>query len=317
MPVAIRDAYGKALTKYGKADSRVVVLDADVGSSAKSGMFRAVCPERAFNVGIAESNMAAMAAGFAAEGFIPFVNTFATFINSLCMLSARAFGSYSNMGIKFMGAYGGLSDAYDGPSHHAIADLAIMRALPNFRVYTASDENQVDWLVKNAIEKAETPMYIRLSRDSFPVIYKEDHPFEDGKGVVVRDGSDVAIFACGIMVSKALEAAEQLSQRGISAAVIDLFCLKPFDKELLLSYAKKTKAIVTAEEHSVLGGLGGSAAEILSTEGTGAVLEMVGMEDCYAECGPYDALLQKYNLSVDAILAKVSAVLAKKEQKAL
>ena len=179
MAKSIREAYGEALAKYGKDNDRVVVLDADVSSSTKSNIFASVCPERFFNVGIAEANMAAMAAGFASAGKVPFVNTFATFITSLSLISARAFGSYSRLGIKFAGAYSGLSDAFDGPSHHSIDDLAVMLALPSFKVYVASDERQTDWIVKNAIEDA-SPMYIRLSRDVFPSLYKEDDIFEDG-----------------------------------------------------------------------------------------------------------------------------------------
>ena len=181
MAKAIREAYGEALVKYGRDNPDVVVLDADVSGSTRSALFRQACPERFFNVGVAEANMSAMAAGFASVGKIPFVNTFATFMTTLGLLPARIFGSYSHLNIKFMGAYGGLSDAYDGPSHHSVEDVAIMRALPNFRVYVASDEVHTEWLVKHAIE-SHGPMYVRLSRDVFPSVYEPGTRFEDEIG---------------------------------------------------------------------------------------------------------------------------------------
>ena len=312
MAKSIREAYGDALVKYGKDDDRVVVLDADVSSSTKSGIFAAACPERFFNVGIAEANMAAMAAGFASVGKIPFVNTFATFITSLSLVSARAFGSYSRLGIKFAGAYSGLSDSFDGPSHHSIDDLAVMRALPNFKVYVASDDRLTDWIVKNAIDDA-SPMYIRLSRDVFPALYKEEDIFEDGKGKILKDGKDAVIVSCGIMTSKALEAAEMLMAKGIDAAVIDMFCIKPFDTKLLLDYARKTGAVVTAEEHSIIGGLGSAVAQELCSANVSVPVGFVGINDCHAECGPYNDLLHEYGLNTEAITAKVIETVSKKQ----
>ncbi|MDR2529736.1 MAG: hypothetical protein LBD04_12100 [Synergistaceae bacterium] len=310
MAKAIREAYGEALVKYGRDNPDVVVLDADVSSSTRSALFQAACPDRFFNVGVAEANMTAMAAGFASVGKIPFVNTFATFVTTLGLLPARIFGSYSNLNIKFMGAYGGLSDAYDGPSHHAIEDLAVMRALPNFRVYAASDETLTDWLVKRAIE-SKGPMYIRLSRDVFPSIYESGAKFEDGKGKVLRDGKDVTIVTCGVMAGFALEAAKQLAAEGIDSRVVDMFTVKPLDKELLLESARSTRAIVTAEEHSVVGGLGGAAAEALAEAGALVPMGFVGLADCHAECGSYKELLSKYHLDVPALVAKARETAAR------
>lgn len=314
MAKSIREAYGEALAKYGKDDDRIVVLDADVSSSTKSNIFATACPERFFNVGIAESNMAAMAAGFASVGKVPFVNTFATFITSLSLISARAFGSYSRLGIKFAGAYSGLSDAFDGPSHHSIDDLAVMLALPNFKVYVASDERLTDWIVKNAVTDA-SPMYIRLSRDVFPALYKEDDIFEDGKGKILRDGKDVVIVSCGVMAGKALEAAEILAAEGIDAAVIDMFCIKPLDNSLLLDYARKTGAVVTAEEHSIIGGLGAAVAHALCSENACVPVGFVGINDCHAECGPYNDLLRQYGLDANAVAAKAIETVSKKRLK--
>ena len=311
MAKAIREVYGEALVKYGRDNPDVVVLDADVSGSTRSALFQAACPERFFNVGVAEANMSGMAAGFASVGKIPFVNTFATFLTTLGLLPARVFGSYSSLNVKFMGAYGGLSDAYDGPSHHAIEDLAIMRALPNFRVYAASDEVHTDWLVKHAIE-SKGPMYIRLSRDVFPDLYESGAKFEDGKGNVLRDGKDVTIAACGIMIGFALEAAKILTSEGIDAKVIDVFSVKPLDAALLLESARSTGAIVTAEEHSIIGGLGGAVSEVLALEQACVPVGFVGLADCHAECGSYKELLGKYQLDVPAIVAKVRETVAKK-----
>jgi len=307
----IRTAYGEALLKYG-ADNRVVALDADVSSSTKSSLFGEKYPERFFNVGIAEANMTAMAAGFAAAGKIPFVNTFAAFLASLGMVAACSQGSYSKLGMKLMGAYGGLSDSFDGPSHQSVQDIAVMRTLPDFKVYVPSDEFQVDWLVKNAIQDAASPMYIRLSREAFPIIYKADTVFESGKGMVLREGGDITIIACGIMVGKALEAAAVLQEQGIDAAVIDMFCIKPLDRSLIMEYAHKTGAILTAEEHSVLGGLGGAVAETVCTGGMAVPMGFIGLADCHAECGPYGKLLHKYGLDAEAIVSKANSLLKMK-----
>ncbi len=308
---SLRDVYGDSLLKYGKENEKVVVLDADVSSSTKSGVFGAGCPERFFNVGIAEANMVSMAAGLATTGKIPFVNTFAVFLTSIGLIGARAYGSYSKLNVKFMGAYGGISDAYDGPSHHSLEDIAIMRALPNFQVFVASDEYQTDWLVKNAID-VDAPMYIRLSRDSTQTVYTPDTKFETGKGMIVRDGKDATIIACGVMVGQAVEAAKVLSQKGIEIRVVDMFCIKPLDSALILESAAKTGAIITAEEHSIIGGLGGAVAEVLTSNGAKAVQEFIGLKDIHAECGAYSALFESYGLDVASIVATVEKAISKK-----
>lgn len=311
MAKSIRDAYGDALLKYGRENLSVVALDADVASSTKSGVFGAAFPERFFNVGIAESNMVSMAAGLATTGKIPFVNTFAVFVSTIGLIAARGLISYTNLNVKIMGAYGGLSDAFDGPSHHSIEDIAIMRALPNFKVLVAADEIQTDWMVKAAIEN-EVPMYIRLSRDTTPVTYNEDTKFEIGKGMVVKEGKDATIIGCGIMVSKALEAAEMLRTKGINVRVVDMFSIKPIDRELIIKCAAETGAIVTAEEHSVIGGLGSAVAEVLVQSEHPVPVELVGLNDMYAETGPYDKLLDKYGLDGKAIAARVEEVISRK-----
>lgn len=311
MAKAIREVYGEALAKYGKENTNVVVLDADVSGSTKSAIFGKACPDRFFNMGIAEANMVATAAGMASCGKIPFVNTFAVFLTSIGLTAARALGSYSKLPIKMAGAYAGMSDAFDGPSHHALEDIAVMRTLPNFKVFVASDATQTDWLVKNAIEDP-APMYLRLSRDVFPDLYKEGETFEEGKGKVVREGTDVTVIACGILVSKALEAAEELAKEGISVRVVDMFCIKPLDKELVVKCAAETGAIVSAEEHNVLGGLGSAVAEVLAEANAKVPMGFVGVQDRHGECGPYKQLLAKYGLDAAAVAAKVRETVAKK-----
>lgn len=310
MSESIRDAYGHALVRYGNRED-VVVLDADLAGSTKSGIFAEAYPQRHFNVGIAEQNMLAMAAGFAATGKIPFVNTFAVFMTTIGLLAARTCGSYSNLNLKLMGAYGGMSDSFDGPTHHCLEDLAIMRTLPNFQVFVASDAVQTRWLVKHCVQ-TRGPMYVRLSRDALPDLYGADQAFEAGKGIVVREGSDATVLACGLMVGHALEAAEYLRGCGVSVRVVDLFCIKPLDFALILQCAAETGAIVTAEEHTVLGGLGGAVAEVLATHDAGVPLRMVGMEDTHGECGPYADLQKKYGLTKEAIAARVLDAIAHK-----
>lgn len=311
MSKAIRDVYGEALLKYGAQNPDLVVLDADVSSSTKTAGFGAAFPERFFNVGIAEANMCAMAAGLARAGKIPFVNTFAVFISSIGLLAARAYGSYSKLPLKLMGAYGGISDAFDGPSHHALEDIAIMRALPNFKVYVAGSAVQTDWLVRHAIEDA-SPMYIRLSRDAMAEHYAPGTDFADGKGMVLREGCDLSIIACGLMTGNAMEAARLLEKEGISARVVDMFCIKPLDVELLCRCAKETGAIVSAEEHNVIGGLGSAVAEALLERGAAVPFARVGLQDCHTECGPYAALQAKYGLNPEAIVEKAREVLKRK-----
>lgn len=307
MGITLREAYGEALVKYGKEDERIVVLDADVSGSTMSAKFGKAIPQRFFNVGIAEANMTAMAGGFAATGCIPFVNTFAVFLSSIGLAPARLFGSYSNLPIKLVGAYGGLSDAYDGPSHHALEDIATMRALPNFRVLVPCDRHQVSRLIQYE-KDTPGPAYIRLSRDSFPNIYDENEEFQYGKGKLVREGTDATVIACGLMVGNALDAAETLEKEGISVRVVDMFCIKPIDRELIVKCAEETGAIISAEEHNIIGGLGSAVAEVLSAENLGVPMGFVGIGDCHAECGAYTELQKKYRIDADAIAQKVREI---------
>ncbi|MBO4394215.1 MAG: hypothetical protein J5800_07725 [Spirochaetales bacterium] len=311
MPKSIRDAYGEALVKYGKDDPRVVVLDADVSASTKTSMFAKACPERFFNVGIAEADMTAMGAGFAATGKIPFINTFAVFLSSIGLIASRTFASYSKLPMKLAGAYGGLSACYEGSSHHSLEDVAIMRSLANVKVFVASDATNADWLVKNAIDDP-SPIYLRMSRETFDDIYSPNEKFEAGKGKIVRNGKDATVIACGLMVGNALKAAKLLEAEGIDLRVVDMFCIKPIDKDLIVRCAKETGAIVTAEEHNVFGGLGSAVSEVLCSSGIGLPFSILGIEDVHAESGPYAALQEKYGLDAKSVAARVKEVLKKK-----
>ena len=263
--IAIRDAFGEALKKLGGVNDKVVALDADVGGSTKSAVFGKEYSDRYFNVGISEMNMVSMAAGLAADGYIPFANTFAVFLITRGADPIQALISYDKLNVKLAGTYCGLSDSYDGASHQAITDIALMRAIPNMTVVSVSDAVETEKAVFAAAEY-EGPVYLRLSRAAAPVIYDENMKFKIGKGITVREGKDVTIIATGTVLHKAIEAAELLKTEGISANVVDMHTIKPIDKELIISCAKNTGAIVTVEEHSVYGGLGSAVAEVLAEE---------------------------------------------------
>ncbi len=311
MAKAIRDAYGEALVACGLQNENIVVFDADTSGSTKTNGFAAAIPERFFNVGIAEANMVAMAAGAATIGKIPFVNTFGVFLASNGLLSARSYGSYAQLPLKLAGAYCGMSDAFDGPTHHSVEDIAIMRALPNYKVLVPSSALQTTWIVQQAVADPSA-MYLRLSRDVFPEIYTSEDTFTLGKGKVLCEGNDVTIIACGLMVSRALQAVEQLKAQGIHASVIDMFSIKPIDADLIVEYAKKTGAIVTAEEHSIIGGLGSAVSEVVCTNGCCVPMQFVGIPDCHGETGPYEKLQEKYGFNTQAIVEKVKQVVALK-----
>lgn len=309
---AIRDVYGETLAQLGRENPDVVALDADVGSSSKSIVFGKEFPARYFNVGVAEANMVAMAAGLATAGKIPFANTFAAFMVLRAADPVRSLVAYTGLNVKLAGTYAGLSDSYDGASHHAIADMAFMRALPNMTVVSVSDPVEAE-LATRAAAAFKGPVYLRLSRAEVPVVLdKATYRFEIGRGVALVEGSDLTIVATGYMLVKALEAAETLAARGVKARVVNMHTIKPIDKELLIACARDTGAIVTAEEHSVFGGLGGAVSEVLAKH-CPVPLEFVGVEDTFTESGDYEKLLVKYGLSAANIVAKAERVLRRKK----
>lgn len=308
---AIRDVYGETLEQLGRENPRVVALDADVGSSSKSIAFGRAFPDRYFNVGIAEANMVAMAAGLATAGFVPFANTFSAFMVLRAGDPVRSLIAYTNLNVKLAGTYAGLSDSYDGASHHAIADLAFMRSLPNMTVVCVADPVEAE-LATRAAADFVGPVYLRLSRAECPVVLdRATYRFRLGRGVVLRPGNDLTIVATGYMVVKALEAAETLRTQGIRARVVNVHTIKPIDRELLVECARDTGAVVAVEEHNVLGGLGSAVAEVLAQHRP-VPMEFVGLEDTFAESGDYEKLLAKYGLSASAIVAKARRVLERK-----
>ncbi|MBQ1435604.1 MAG: transketolase family protein [Clostridia bacterium] len=312
MPKSIRDAYGEALRKYGVPNKNVIVLDADLSGSTKSALFGKEAPDRFFNVGISENNMVAMAAGMSTCGKNVFVNTFTSFLTTIGACAAKALISYGRLNVKMAGAYAGLSGAYDGPSHHALEDIAIMRAMPNFTVLVASDEIMVDKLTKYLVEDHVGPAYLRLSREAFPVVYSEDETFLPGGSKVLCEGGDAVVFTMGFMVSKSLEAAKRLKDEGINVTVVDLYSIKPIDRDTIVKYAKSTGAVVAAEEHNIIGGLTAAVSEVMLTEGAFAPLESVSMPDRHAETGKYSDLTEKFGFTADAVYNAVKKAISRK-----
>jgi transketolase len=297
--IALRDSFGEALVELGRENSEVVVLDADVSSSTKTALFGKVFPDRFFNFGIAEANMMDAAAGFATVGKIPFASTFGFLTTLRAGEQVRSSIAYPNLNVKVCGSYGGLSDSFDGVSHQTIYDLAIMRATPNMTVVVVSDDILTRKAVQ-AIAKYRGPVYLRLCRNEVPVLENEDRTFEIGKGILLRDGSDVTILVTGVLVSKALDAAERLKKEGVRARVIEIHTLKPLDEEIIIKAARETKGIVTVEEHSSIGGLGSAVAECV-VKHCPVRVEIIAIRDTFAETGPYDVLLEKYILTNHSI----------------
>ena len=304
--IAIRDAYGNALAKLGAQSDNIVVLEADVGGSSKSILFGKQFPDRYYNVGIAELNMTAMAAGFSFCGKVPFVNTFAAFLATRGLDAINCLICYDNLPVVLAATYCGLSDSYDGASHHSTADIAAVRALPNLTVLSPCDAVETEKLVFAAAALGK-PVYLRLSRADLPVIHAESYQPEIGKGEILADGTDATIVATGMTVHQALEARKLLAEDAVSARVVNLHTIKPIDEALLVRCAKETKVIVTAEEHSIYGGLGSAVAEVLAAQHP-VKMGMVGMTG-YAESGSYDQLIEKYGLSAQSIADKVREIL--------
>ncbi|SCG83902.1 transketolase [Proteiniborus sp. DW1] len=299
--MATRDAYGEALKELGKLNKDVVVLDADLSGSTKTAVFAKEFPERFINVGIAEQNLIATAAGLATTGKIPFASSFAMFAAGRAFEIIRNSVAYPKLNVKIAATHAGLTVGEDGASHQALEDISIMRTIPNMVVLNPADGVETKAAIMKAAEH-KGPVYIRLGRSKVPVIFdEENYKFEIGKGIKVRDGSDVTIIATGIMVSLALEAAEALKKEGIEARIINIHTIKPIDKDIIIEAARETRAIVTAEEHNIIGGLGSAVAEVL-VESYPIPMERVGVRDTFGESGSGDELLVKYGLTADKIV---------------
>lgn len=308
--IATREAYGKALAQLALENKNVVVLDADLSKSTKTADFAAVAPERFFNVGIAEGNMAGIAAGLAAAGKVPFYSSFAVFAAGRAFEQIRNSIAYPGLNVKVAASHAGITVGEDGGSHQSIEDIALMRVLPGMTVVVPCDEVETIQATK-ALAEYQGPAYLRLGRLAAVPVNGDDYQFRLGKGVLLKEGKDIAIFSCGMMVATALEAAELLALEGISAAVANIHTIKPLDEEFVLGLVAACGAAISVEEHSIIGGLGSAIAETLS-ENKPLPFCRVGIEDKFGQSGSPDALLSQYGLTAAAIAAKAKKTLARK-----
>jgi transketolase len=297
--VPTRTAYGEALRDLGAVNDRVVVLEADIGKSTQSIIFGKKYPDRYFNVGIAEQNEMAMAAGFSSCGKIPFVSTYAVFASMRACEQIRTFVAYPRANVKICPSHGGLTPGNDGVTHQATEDLGIMRTIPNMTVCMPADAVMTCKAVF-AAAAFDGPLYLRLTRDPVPVIYNDTTPFEFGKAIVLRLGGDATIVAIGDMVYHAMAAAISLEEQGISTTVIDMHTLKPLDTACIVEHCRSKRFVVTVEDHQINGGLGSAVAEVLC-ERCPTPMKRIGLNDTFAESGPYSDLLKKYRLDARAI----------------
>ena len=310
--IATREAYGKALAALANTNENVVVLDADLSKSTKTADFKVVAPERFFNMGIAEGNMMGVAAGLSTCGKIPFVSTFAMFAAGRAFEQIRNSICYPKLNVKVCATHAGLTVGEDGASHQAIEDISLMRSVPNMVVINPADDIETEAAIK-AVAEMEGPCYVRLGRMAVSRVNDEtNYNFVIGKGITLAEGNDVAIIATGIMVEAALEAKEELAKEGINARVINIHTIKPIDEELIIKAAKETGVIVTAEEHSIIGGLGSAVAEVVSEKCPVPVLR-VGVKDTFGESGKPNELLEKYGLTSNNIVNKVKKALELKK----
>lgn len=299
---ATRKAYGEALVELAKQDGRIVVLDADLAHATYTSIFKDEFPDRHYNMGIAEANMVDTAAGMSTTGLIPFCSTFAIFGTGRVYEQIRNSIAYPRLNVKLAMTHAGVSVGEDGGSHQSIEDIALMRVIPNMTVICPADANET----RNAVFAAaqlEGPVYIRLARAETPVFEGEmKKPFEIGKANVLREGSDVAIFTYGIMVSEAIKAAQILSEKNISAAVINMHTIKPLDKDCIVKYARSCGRVLVAEEHSVIGGLGEAVAATLLESGVYTGFARVGVNDCFGQSGKPDELMREYGINAESIV---------------
>ncbi len=302
--IATRESYGNALAELGAQYPDLVVLDADLAGATKTGVFKKAFPERHIDCGIAEGNMMTVAAGLAAAGKTPFASTFAMFAAGRAFEQVRNSIGYPHLNVKIGATHAGISVGEDGASHQCNEDIALMRTIPGMTVINPADDVEAKAAVKAAIEH-EGPVYLRFGRLAVPVINDPaSYQFEIGKGITMKEGKDVTIIATGLEVSESLEAAKMLEADGISAEVINIHTIKPLDDALVVASAKKTGKVVTVEEHSVIGGLGGAVAEVLAEHAPTKMLR-IGVNDTFGESGPAKALIEKYGLDAKSIYEKV------------
>jgi len=303
--IATRQAYGEVLVELGDNNENIVVLDADLSKSTMTTHFEKACSDRFFNVGIAEQNLYGVAAGLAASGKTVFASTFAMFAAGRAFEIIRNSIGYARLNVKICATHAGVTVGEDGGSHQAIEDIALMRTIPGMTVLNPADAVSAKKLITAAAE-LNGPVYVRLGRAAVPVVYAENAEIQIGKGMCIRDGSDYAIIATGIMINEAMIAADKLSQEGISVRVIDMHTIKPIDSEIIVKAAKETKGIITCEEHTVIGGLGAAVAEVTAREYP-ARIRMIGIMDKFGESGKPDELMKKFNLTSDDIVQAVKS----------
>ncbi|MBE3138630.1 MAG: transketolase family protein [Actinobacteria bacterium] len=306
---ATRDAYGEILLELGKEFKNLVVFDADISLSTRTCLFGRLFPDRFFNMGIAEQNMMVAAAGISTTGLVPFVSTYGVFAAMKCCEQIRTFIAYPKLNVKIVVSHGGITPGGDGVTHQATEDLSIMRSIPNMTVTMPADSIATRILVQKAYEK-QGPVYLRLTRNSVPCIYPENKSdFELGKAVVIRKGKDITVIANGDMVYQAILAADILMSRGISTRVIDFHTIKPLDTECLAEAALETRAIITVEDNTILGGLGGAVCEFMAENYHRTPVKRIGLKDTFAESGDYYELLKKYGLSYEHIVKETERLI--------
>lgn len=304
----MRDAYGGKLVELGAKYPELTVLDSDVSSSTRTVLFAERYPARFFNMGVSEANMVDVAAGMAICGLKPVVNSFAVFLTLKTAEQIRNVVAYNDLPVILVGSYAGLSDSFDGASHQSTEDIALTRAIPGMNIIVPADTVELEQALEQAVEMSH-PVYIRLCRNPSPVLFGHSVPFEFGRIRVVEEGGDVTIAACGVAVAEAMKAAEILRSQGVSAEILNVSTIKPIDRATLIASVKKTRRILTVEEHSVIGGLGSAVTEVLSKEYP-VVSDFLGVEDTFTETGAYDELLEKYGISANAIVEKAVGLIS-------
>ena len=304
-----RVTYGETLVELGKENDKIVVMDADLSGSTKTATFKKAFPDRFFNAGIAEGNMVGVAAGLAASGYTVFVSSFAMFASGRAFEQIRNTAAYPNLNVKVCASHAGITVGPDGATHQCLEDIGIMRTIPHMTIINPADAVEARLAILEAA-KINGPVYMRFGRSAVPVVFDENYKFEVGKGVLLRDGTDVTIVASGITVEMALHAADTLAEKGISARVINMATIKPIDKEILIKASKETGAIVTAEEHNIIGGLGSAVCEAICEEAP-CVVERVGIADTFGRSGSVDELLEYYHLTPAEIVSKAESAMKK------
>lgn len=298
--VATRKSYGEALAQLGKENPNVVVLDADLAGATKTDMFAKQFPDRFFDMGIAEANMMATAAGFATCGKIPYASTFAVFAAGRAYDQIRNSICYPKLNVKICATHCGVTVGEDGATHQMIEDLSLMRTLPNMTVMSTSDDTQTKWAIKE-IAKIQGPVYLRLARMETPIIYDENTKFEIGKAIQIGEGTDGTVFATGITVLEAIKAQEILKQEGINIRVVDMHTIKPIDKEIIIKSAKETKKLISIEDHNIIGGLGSAISEILTEEYPTKLIRL-GIKDVFGKSGKAEELIKYFGITADNII---------------